>query len=277
MKKVLILVLLFVLVVNSPAHAFDLGFSFGGTTSIISVSDDIEYRVGEKAIVDGIAATLVDISESKGDMYTKPRKGFVYLICEFKIENTTEEGVFISSMLCFNASCDNETFSISFEALSTAMMTGKIQMDRYVEAGEKANGVVGYEVPKDWKHLMIKFTPKVWGSESAIFSYIRKNENDITSKEQHNFVQDEFSPEELSALFKEKMDEYEQFFIDFAELIKEVPTADNTFGALADYAEIMEKYWKVMEGIQDIDLDDLSVEDIAYYWEVVSRLYRMLE
>lgn len=169
MKKLFVLVLVLTIAATSSAYAFDFGGVLGGLTSIFSAEDDVTYGVGEKATADGIVATLINVSESKGNSGNKPESGNVYLICEFKVENTTDESVAISSILCFNASFDGTTYELSFEALSVGMMSGKIQMDRVIEPGEKVTGIVGYEVPKNWKNLKVKFTPSVWGGESLTF------------------------------------------------------------------------------------------------------------
>ena len=68
---------------------------------------------------------------------------------------------------------------MSFEAYvddySTNMsMTGtfaadKGQMDGTVAAGKKMSGVIGYEVPADWKTLEIRFTPDFWSGNDITF------------------------------------------------------------------------------------------------------------
>ena len=45
----------------------------------------------------------------------------------------------------------------------------KNQPDGTVAPGKKMNGVIGYEVPADWKELEIKFTPDFWSNKDISF------------------------------------------------------------------------------------------------------------
>ena len=43
------------------------------------------------------------------------------------------------------------------------------QLDGTVAAGKKFKGVVGYEVPEDWKELEIRYTPDYWNGNDIVF------------------------------------------------------------------------------------------------------------
>ena len=43
------------------------------------------------------------------------------------------------------------------------------QLDGSVAAGKKMKGVIGYELPSDWKELEIHYTSDLWSSSSIIF------------------------------------------------------------------------------------------------------------
>ena len=45
----------------------------------------------------------------------------------------------------------------------------KNQLDGAVAAGKKFNGVIGYEVPTDWKELEVRFTPDFWSGKDIVF------------------------------------------------------------------------------------------------------------
>lgn len=45
----------------------------------------------------------------------------------------------------------------------------KNQLDGTVAPGKKMNGVIGYEVPADWKELEINFTPDFWSNKDISF------------------------------------------------------------------------------------------------------------
>ena len=126
-----------------------------------------EFKVGEKVALNDVVVTLVNVTESKGSQFNKPTDGNVFVLCEFEIENNTSGDVSVSSLLSFEAYCDDYTTNFSLTAL---MEKGnKNQLDGTVAAGKKFNGVVGYEIPKDWKELEIKFTPDFWSSKDITF------------------------------------------------------------------------------------------------------------
>lgn len=170
MKRLAALIMAILILSSSSAYAFGFEDLLGGLSTIFGSDEDIPtYEVGEKGTVEGITATLVKVSESKGNKTYTPAKGHVYLICEFKIENGTVEDLILSSALCFNATLDDTTYQLSIEALAISMLAGTYQLDQVVEAGKRINGVVGYEVPIGWKELRIKFTPDGWGGDSIAF------------------------------------------------------------------------------------------------------------
>ena len=129
--------------------------------------EDTTFTVGETVALKNIKATLVDVSISKGSKYNKPTDGNVFVLCEFTIENDSDEELAVSSMLSFEAYCDDYTCSYSLGALLEKENKG--QLDGTVAPGKKMNGIVGYEVPEDWSKLEIHFTPDVWSDKDIVF------------------------------------------------------------------------------------------------------------
>ena len=70
-------------------------------------------------------------------------------------------------MLSFEAYCDDYACPYSLSALLEK--GNKNQLDGTVAAGKKLKGVVGYEVPANWKELEISFTPDVWSGKDIVF------------------------------------------------------------------------------------------------------------
>lgn len=125
------------------------------------------FTVGEKVELNGVNVTLVDVSSNSGSDFNKPTEGNVFLICEFEIENNSNSEIAVSSMMSFEAYCDDYTCTFSLGAL---MEKGnKNQLDGTVAAGKKFNGVVGYEVPADWQEFEIVFTPNFWSGKDITF------------------------------------------------------------------------------------------------------------
>lgn len=124
------------------------------------------YAVGEAASLKNVEVTLVSVTESEGSDFFEPEEGNVFVICEFDIANQSKEELSISSILSFDAYCDDYACSYS---LSAQMASDKSQLDGAVAVGKKMNGVIGYEVPSDWKELEIHFSPNVWSGKDLMF------------------------------------------------------------------------------------------------------------
>ena len=125
------------------------------------------FYVGETAELKGVNVTLASVTESTGSTYNTPTDGNVFVLCEFEIANNSDKEIAVSSMMSFEAYCDDYTCTFSLGAL---MEKGnKNQLDGTVAAGKKFNGVVGYEVPTDWQELEIVFTPDFWSGKDITF------------------------------------------------------------------------------------------------------------
>lgn len=125
------------------------------------------FNVGETAELKGVRATLVNVTKSAGSTFNTPSDGNVFLLCEFEIANNSDKEISVSSLVSFEAYCDDYTCTLSLGAL---MEKGdKNQLDGTVAAGKKFNGVVGYEVPADWQKLEIVFTPDFWSGKDITF------------------------------------------------------------------------------------------------------------
>lgn len=125
------------------------------------------FLVGETAELNGVQVTLKGVTESKGSSYNKPNDGNLFVLCEFDIANNSDAEIAVSSMMSFNAYCDDYACTYSLGALIEK--GSKNQLDGSVAAGKKFNGVVGYEVPADWKELEISFTPDFWTGKDITF------------------------------------------------------------------------------------------------------------
>lgn len=168
MKK-LLAILLSLFLFTSVASAEGWGGLLGGLSSLFSASDEVTYGVGEKAEVDDLVITLTDVMTSKGNSYYKPISGNEYVILQFEIENKSEEDVVISTMMNFTFWCDDTNYVIDVNALATAMLSGKYQLDCAVEAGKKVSGVIGYEVPQNWEQLKIEFRKEIIFGDAVTF------------------------------------------------------------------------------------------------------------
>lgn len=129
--------------------------------------DKNEFNVGETAELNGVSVTLKNVTESTGSEYNKPAEGNVFVLCEFEISNNSDKEITVSSMMSFDAYCDDYACTLSLTALIEK--GNKNQLDGAVAAGKKFNGVIGYEVPADWKEMEINFTPDFWSGKDMTF------------------------------------------------------------------------------------------------------------
>ena len=136
-----------------------------------SVESDNTYSVGETADIDNIQTTLVSATESEGSEYNSPADGNVFVLLEFEIANNSDSDISVSSMMSFEAYCDD--YSIT-QSLSGLLESDKGQLDGDVAAGKKMNGVIAYEVPADWTEIEVTFTPDFWFGDDIVFTVTKQ-------------------------------------------------------------------------------------------------------
>lgn len=124
------------------------------------------FSVGETAEVDGIKVKFDSCTESNESTFLSPESGNVFLLCEFTIDNGSDSDIAVSSIASFNAYIDDYSTNLS---ISATVSSDKPQLDGAVAAGKKMTGVVGYEVPSDWKEIEIRFTPDFWSGKEITF------------------------------------------------------------------------------------------------------------
>ncbi len=151
----------------SKVETNDTGTSKAETTADNKKEEKTTFAVGETAELKGVSVKLVNVTESTGSDFNQPTDGNVFVLCEFEIANNSDKEVNVSSMMSFEAYCDDYTCTYSLSAL---MEKGnKNQLDGTVAAGKRFNGVIGYEVPADWKELEVRFTPDFWSGKDIVF------------------------------------------------------------------------------------------------------------
>lgn len=152
--------------VDSPASTQD---TVKTTTQVTEAPQEEKnaFLLGETAELNNVQVTLASVTENNGTEYMKPSDGNVFVLCEFEIANNSNKEINISSIMSFDAYCDDYACAYSLTALMTK--GNKNQLDGTVAAGKKFNGVIGYEVPTDWKELEVHFTPDFWNGKDIIF------------------------------------------------------------------------------------------------------------
>lgn len=115
-----------------------------------------EFGVGETAEKDGVKVTLADVIKSKGDnMFATPDDGNVYEVCIFEIVNNSDEDVSISSLMCFEAYCDDTSIDQDIMGAQAPEAEKYKTLDGDIAPGKKMKGAIVYQVPKKWNKIEI--------------------------------------------------------------------------------------------------------------------------
>lgn len=125
------------------------------------------FKPGETAELNDVQVTFVSATENAGNELVTPADGKTFLIFEFEIANNSDKEVAVSSLVSFTAYCDDYSVDLSLSALMANQ--DKQQLDGSVAPGKKMNGIVGYEVPADWKTAEVNFAPDVWTGKEIKF------------------------------------------------------------------------------------------------------------
>ena len=120
------------------------------------------FTVHDTVEVNDVYVTLESFTESAGGNLLTPADGNVFILCEFTIENKSNKDIAVSSMLSFEAYADDYSTAMSIMATSSAE---KAQLDGTIAPDKKMNGVIGFEVPRDWSVFEIRYTPDVLSKE----------------------------------------------------------------------------------------------------------------
>lgn len=132
-----------------------------------TVETNKTFGVGDQVKLNDIIVTLTEVKNSDGSEYNHPGDGNEYVLCSFTIENNSQKDIAVSSLVSFETYVDDYTTSMSLSAQLAA--DGEKQLDGTIAAGKKMNGVIGYEVSKEWKEIEIRLTPDFWAGEDITF------------------------------------------------------------------------------------------------------------
>lgn len=125
------------------------------------------FTVGDTVELNGVKTTLLSAEEYPGKQYMMPTDGNVFLVCQFEIENNSSAEINVSSMVSFNAYCDD--YSVSLSITGEMLEDSWKSLDGTVAPGKKINGVIAYEIPQDWQKMEISYTPSFWSGHDVQF------------------------------------------------------------------------------------------------------------
>ncbi|MCI8361185.1 MAG: DUF4352 domain-containing protein [Clostridiales bacterium] len=140
------------------------------TTSTVSLPEGTHEK-GESVEELGTVSILRQYIEKTGNDAAKPDEGKVYLLLEFRIDNTTDAEMPVSTLLSFTGQADGQPVSPSTKALLDR--GSHSTLDGTIPVGGGMVGVVGFEVSQDWKVFQVDFRPDAMQSEAISFA-VRK-------------------------------------------------------------------------------------------------------
>ena len=152
---------------DGPTKVADTPSAQAATAQPNSATQNV-FGVGDMVKLNNVIVTLVGVDESRGGEFMEPDEGKVFLICEFEIENASDQDITVSSLLSFEAYVDDYATMLDISATVSA---DKQQLDGSIAAGKKMNGVVGYAVDADWSELEIRFMPDFVSGKEIVFQY----------------------------------------------------------------------------------------------------------
>lgn len=154
---------------SQPATAGSSSTSETSEEPAAETEQNTVLKVGESGEVDGVSVTLVSANESQGSDIITPSEGNVYVLCNFTIQNNSEEDINISSALSFEAYCDDTSVSQDLMGLGLPEVQQIGQLDGAVAAGKNMNGVIVYEVPSGYSKLEVSVQPNILNDETVDF------------------------------------------------------------------------------------------------------------
>ena len=76
--------------------------------------------------------------------------------------------------------------------------------------------------------------------------------------------------------FKEMLDSYETFFNEYADFMERYKASDDVASMMGDYASYMAQYAEFMQKLDEVNNENMSTEEAAYFLEVSARITERL-
>jgi len=129
------------------------------------------FGIGDTADFDGVQVKLSSAVLSNGDgQLAKPDDGKYFLGLIFDIDNQSSDDIAVSSAVSFEAYCDDYSLTQDVFGYQAPEWDGISQLDGDVAAGKKMNGVICFQVPKDFKTFEISYAPSFWNNKKVTFT-----------------------------------------------------------------------------------------------------------
>lgn len=161
---------------NSDSTSVDNADDSTTSESVNTEPMDTDFGIGDTADFDGVQIKLSSAILSKGDgKFVRPDNGKYFLELIFYIDNQSSSDISVSSMVSFEAYCDDFSLNQDLIGYQAPEVDGISQLDGSVAAGKKMNGVISYQVPQDFSTFEISFAPSFWRNNKVTYSFSRED------------------------------------------------------------------------------------------------------
>ena len=135
-----------------------------------TAEEQSKYTIGDTADFNGIQVKLSAAILSNGDgQFVVPDEGKQFLCLIIDINNSSSADIAVSSMISFEAYCDDYSLMQDILGLQAPEVDGLNQLDGNVASGKRMNGKICYQVPVDFKIFELNYSPSFWGNKKVTF------------------------------------------------------------------------------------------------------------
>ena len=125
------------------------------------------FDIGEIAEYHDIQVCVLGYETSNGNQFSSPEKGNEFVFLNVEIANNSEKELTVSSLMSFEAYCDD--YKLNFSSGALMAMDSRTQLDGTIDSGKKLKGYIGFEVPTDWKTVELQFVDSIWSNNKFKF------------------------------------------------------------------------------------------------------------
>ena len=144
--------------------------SINDTISETEDNSESQFGVGDTADFDGVQVKLSSALLSKGDgQFVTPDDGNLFLCLILDIKNNSSSDINVSSLMSFEAYCDDYSVNIDIFGNQAPEVDGIGQLDGTVASGKMMNGVICYQVPADFNEFELNYSPSFWNNKKVSF------------------------------------------------------------------------------------------------------------
>ncbi len=247
-------------------EGYKLGLSYYSSNEEMSIMLESPAEMSEIVWPTSDIAKLIPVPKSsKGDVYFDNADGFAIYLGETPIADYNE----------YVQLCSEMGFSVDYDK-------GDHHYYAYDESGHylslkyEGNNIMFVKLEAPDESEPVKSEPPTNSDTPESDEPLAIDESEpadeaVSSESSNTELIDGMRPE-----FKEAMDSYEAFFDEYIEFMNEYNESDDVAGMMVDYVDFLAKYAEAMEGLEELESQEMNDAELAYYTEVTLRINEKL-